>query len=72
MFTYQGERVLDPFGGSFTSVIVAKKLGRIGIGIELNKKLFREASLKNIHKCLPPTLFNSKSIEITEYDFEKE
>ena len=39
-FSYKGDTVLDMFGGSFTSGIVAKKLGRIGIGMELRKDLF--------------------------------
>lgn len=47
MFSYKGERVLDPFMGLGTSVKVADKLGRIGIGIE------RDVSLKNsIYKFL--------------------
>jgi len=37
-FTNEGEIVLDPFLGSGTSVIVANKNNRIGIGIELNKE----------------------------------
>jgi DNA modification methylase len=48
MFSYEGETVLDPFGGSLTSVISAYKNNRIGIAIELNKEMFREAILKNI------------------------
>lgn len=39
MFSYKGERVLDPFAGIGTSVKVASELGRIGIGIERDKKL---------------------------------
>ena len=66
MFSYTKEYVLDPFGGSFTSVIAAKKLGRIGIGIELNKKMFGESSLKNIVKSLQS--FNIKNIHISEID----
>ncbi|PIR92662.1 restriction endonuclease [Candidatus Falkowbacteria bacterium CG10_big_fil_rev_8_21_14_0_10_44_15] len=72
MFSYEGEKVLDPFGGSFTSVIVAKKLNRTGIGIELNKKMFRDASLRNIKKNLSPNLFNQKIIKISEYDYDYE
>jgi DNA modification methylase len=72
MFSYKGEKILDPFGGSFTSVIVAKKLNRIGIGIELNKEMFREASLKNIKNNLSANLFNQKNIRISEYDYEKQ
>jgi DNA modification methylase len=71
MFTYPGEKVLDPFGGSFTSSIVAKKLNRIGIGIELNKKMFREAGINNIKKCLTPTLFDGRFVQISELDYDK-
>ena len=35
-----GEIVLDPFAGSFTTNAVAAKLGRVGIGIELNSDFF--------------------------------
>lgn len=47
MFSYKGERVLDPFVGIGTSIRVAKKLGRIGIGIERDKNL-----KTNIYKFL--------------------
>lgn len=47
MFSYKGERVLDPFMGLGTSVKVADGLGRIGIGIE------RDMSLKeSVYKFL--------------------
>ncbi len=69
MFSYRGEKVLDPFAGSFTSVIVAKKLKRIGIGIEVNKEMFREASLKNIKKHFEPELFNKTALNISEFDY---
>lgn len=71
MFSYENEKVLDPFGGSFTSVIIAKKLNRIGIGIELNKKMFRDASIKNLKNNLISSLFNQKNIKISEYDYGK-
>ena len=41
MFSYKGERVLDPFSGLGTSIKIASKLGRIGIGIE------KDTSIKN-------------------------
>ncbi|BCB96833.1 hypothetical protein JZK55_17550 [Dissulfurispira thermophila] len=47
-FSYAGEKVLDPFAGSFTTAIVAKKLGRIGIGIEINKQMFESVIKKRI------------------------
>lgn len=48
LFSYPGEIVLDPFGGSMTTAIVASKLNRNGIGIELNKTMFEESIRKNI------------------------
>lgn len=68
MFSYPGEFVLDPFGGSFTSVITAKKLGRIGVGIELNKKMFGKSSKQNLIKSFQPQLFNTNKIQISEID----
>lgn len=68
MFSYPDEYVLDPFGGSFTSVIISKQLGRIGVGIELNKEMFGKSSMQNLNKTLQPQLFNPKSIKISEFD----
>ncbi|HPD33112.1 MAG TPA: site-specific DNA-methyltransferase [Candidatus Kapabacteria bacterium] len=70
MFSYKGEYVLDPFAGSFTSVIVAKKLERIGIGIEINKEMFRKAGIENIKKNIGENLFSNDNIEIDELDYE--
>jgi DNA modification methylase len=41
-FTMKGETVLDPFGGLMTVPYCALKLGRRGIGIELNHAYFRD------------------------------
>jgi DNA modification methylase len=49
-FSYPGDNVLDMFAGSFTTAIVANKLNRVGIGIELNKEMFRDAILKRIEQ----------------------
>lgn len=35
-----GDVVLDPFSGSFTTSAVAVRLGRIGIGIDMNNEYF--------------------------------
>jgi DNA modification methylase len=42
-YTRQGEWVLDPFVGSGTTLIECKRLGRNGIGIELNQKVVERA-----------------------------
>ena len=55
MFTGVGEKVLDPFAGSFTTPIEAIKLKRIGIGIELNKSMFKKSIITNIEKHLGET-----------------
>ncbi|MBM3709876.1 MAG: site-specific DNA-methyltransferase, partial [Actinobacteria bacterium] len=62
-FSYIGDKILDPFAGSFTTAIVAKKLNRIAIGVEINKNRFRENILKNIRNKL------GSKIEIDEYDY---
>ncbi len=63
MYSYPGDTVLDPFGGSFTSVIAANRLGRVGIGIEINKDLFADSSMSNLKK-------NLQTKKITEFDYE--
>ena len=35
-----GDIVLDPFSGTFTTAAMAVRLGRIGIGIELNEDYY--------------------------------
>jgi DNA modification methylase len=52
-YSYEGDVVLDMFGGSFTTAIQAYKLNRIGVGIELRKDLFEECIKTNIinHAC---------------------
>ena len=49
-YSLKGDLVLDPFAGSFTVPIVARKLGRIGIGVELRKDLFEKSIIRNIEK----------------------
>ncbi|MDR1543295.1 MAG: site-specific DNA-methyltransferase [Prevotellaceae bacterium] len=69
MFSYNGDYVLDPFGGSFTSVIAAKKLDRIGVGIELNKEMFSKSSMENLNKSLKYNRFDNKQLEISELNY---
>ena len=42
-YTKQGEWVLDPFVGSGTTLIECRRLGRNGIGIELNPEVAKKA-----------------------------
>ena len=61
-FSYPGELVLDPFGGSMTTLISADENSRIGIGIELNKERFRVSILQNLQKHL------GEDLKIAEID----
>jgi DNA modification methylase len=70
MFSYIGEKILDPFGGSFTTPKVAAQLNRIGIGVELNKKDFKNAIIQNISSN-SNDLFKQK-VYFEEYDLSKE
>ena len=61
-FTGEGEKVLDPFAGSFTTSIEAIKQNRIGIGIEINKKIFKKSILQNIKKHLGKVSWEEKNL----------
>ena len=52
-YSYKGDIVLDIFAGSFTTAIAAQQLGRIGVGFELRKDLFKECIISNLttNKC---------------------
>lgn len=41
-YSNKGDVVLDPFGGLMTVPMMAVKMGRYGIGIELNPDYFRD------------------------------
>ena len=59
-YSNPGDTVLDPFGGLMTVPYCAIKLGRKGIGIELNHESFKDGCyyLKNIEEEVEaPTLF---------------
>ena len=63
-FSGVGEIVLDPFAGSFTTPIEATLAGRHGVGIELNKDLFRKAIIANVRQHL--SMFDDPWLE---YDY---
>lgn len=49
MFTKKEMKILDPFVGSGTSLIASAKLGRYGIGIDINEK-YRALAIKRMSK----------------------
>lgn len=55
----EGDVVLDPFSGSFTTSAVAVKLGRVGIGIDLNEEYFE----MGIRRTGIASVYNGKSLE---------
>ncbi len=64
--TNKGDAVFDPFIGTGTTAVVAKKLGRIFCGIEKDKKYFKAASnriskTKIIEDSYLDTIQNNKS-----------
>lgn len=61
-FTKKGEWVLDPFVGSGTTLIEAKRLGRNGIGIDVQKKAI-ELTKENLKKDSSKNQVNIKLIE---------
>ena len=64
-YSNKGEKVLDPFGGIGTVPLTAMKMGRYGIGIELNPDYFRDGvgyCKSEEDKIQAPTLFDFMDI----------
>ena len=64
MFSFVGETVLDPFLGSGTTSLAAKKLGRHSIGYEINEKF--ESVIRQKLDLGENTLFEESSLEVVK------
>ncbi len=67
-FTRKGDKILDPFAGFGTTLIVAEKLGRIGYGIEYEQERV-DYIKKNIK--LPTRIIHGNALKIGEYKLPK-
>jgi DNA modification methylase len=68
-FTKKHDAVLDPFSGIGSTLVACKRTGRIGYGIELNKKYF-DISLKRTPE-FRKTVFNENAANIKKLKLPK-
>jgi DNA modification methylase len=48
-YSKEGDTILDPTAGSFASVFTAERMGRIGIGIEMNEEFYNKAQATRVN-----------------------
>jgi site-specific DNA-methyltransferase (adenine-specific) len=63
MFSFEGERVLDPFAGSGTTLLAAHELGREGIGIDIDPRA--EAAVRERLFAGGDLLFDRADLRVT-------
>lgn len=61
MYSFVGDTVLDPFSGSGTTTLVASKIGRNSIGVELNES-YAQKSFNRIKTAI--NMFNNSNLLI--------
>jgi DNA modification methylase len=66
-FTKPGDKVLDPFVGIGSTLEACKRTGRIGYGVELNKKYFELCKKRTPE--FSENIFNCDSTKISEIPF---
>jgi len=60
-YSREGDTVLDPTAGSFASVFTAERLGRRGIGIEMDKGFYDKATASRQTETVSATTINGDS-----------
>ncbi len=68
-FTKKGENVLDPFCGIGSTLVACKRTGRVGYGIELNKKYYK-LSIKRTPE-FKKNIFNKNAEDIKKLNLPK-
>lgn len=70
MFSFAGDTVLDPFMGSGTTCLAAKRLGRNSVGYEINKE-FLPAIKEKLHVDKHPEAFEIIAQQRNGIDFKE-
>jgi len=67
-FTKKGDKVFDPFSGFGTTLLVAQKLGRVGIGVEYEQD---QCSFISKQLKLPSRVICGSALKIDKYKLPK-